>query len=371
MSLSKELHSLCYDETGGHGGNIKEASKRSGYPERDILDFSSNVNPLGPPPGLLPILRRELNKIKDYPEPQASGFSNYLASSFNLPEERLLPGNGANDLLHLFVLWLRPRRVVVPVPSFAEYHRAARLAESELFYYSLPPGQELNSSDMGDKLREGDLVVFCNPNNPTGKLFPREEVVELVQRAEKQGATILLDESFMPLSGSSQEESLQNLNYSNLWVLVSLTKVWALPGLRLGYLVGPPPEINLLKGFGDPWRVNALSQKAGIYCLDVHADYLQKTLRLIEKERNYLHRALQKTEKFRVYESMVNFLLVEGKEHDFDASHLQEYLVKQGVLIRNASNFGWLDSRHWRIAVKSRKQNRKLIQAVLDYIKHY
>jgi len=354
------------EETGGHGGDLERASRQSGLHPSEILDFSSNINPLGPPPGLRAHLRRVLKEITRYPQPQARDFCSVLSDHLRVPVRKLLPGNGANDLLHLLMLWWRPPRVWVPAPSFSEYYRAARLAGAQVSYYSLPAEQPLSQAHPGEKLSRGELVVLCNPNNPTGTLYRRRQIKRLVEAAREREALVLVDESFLSLSGQPGE-SLQRDEYRNLWVVVSLTKCWALPGLRLGYAVGPEEEVTQLARLGDPWRLNFLSQRAGLFCLQ-QPGYLEKTLALVEKEKNYLRRRLHQMGCFKVYPGQANFLLVRGERPGFHAGDLYRFLLERGLLIRRADNFRGLDHRYFRLAIRRRPENRRLLKALEEYV---
>ena len=354
------------DETGGHGGDLAAAYARWDPAAGELIDFSSNINPLGPPAGLLEHLEKALPEIVAYPTPQARELRRKLALFFNLPEQRLLLGNGANELIHLLMLLLSPRRVFVPAPSFSEYERAAKLAGAILERFPLPPGGEPDYNNLIGQLTQGDLLVFCNPNNPTGKLFKRSDLLPLVAAAEERGAKVLLDESFIPLTGSAAE-SLRDLELDHLWVVISLTKIWGLPGLRLGCLVGPGGEIAEISRWGDPWRVNMLAQKAGLYCLE-QVKYITETLKLIAEERAYLESQIKATGAFQVFEAAANFLLLKGLDPEFEVERFQADLAQMGLLVRRADNFPGLDQRYFRIAVRKRVENERLVKAINSWL---
>lgn len=355
------------DETGGHGGDLARAAKQWGFDGGEIIDFSSNINPLGPPDGLLDHLREVLPNIVAYPTPQARELRAGLGRFFNVPAEQLLLGNGANELIHSLILWRRPKRVFVPAPSFSEYERAAVLAGAAVERYCLLPGEEPDFSTLGSNLKQGDLLIICNPNNPTGVLYPRRDLIALVEAAAGQGAEMMIDESFIPLTGKP-EESLRDLQSSHLWILISLTKVWSMPGLRLGCAVGPRGAVEEITRWGDPWRVNYLAQQAGLYCLN-SAGYLEKSLALIKEERQFLVRGFKETGAFHLYDGAANYLLLRALHPGFQVADFQDYLARRGVLIRRADNFYNLDQRYFRVAVRRRPENMRLLQEVSAYLK--
>lgn len=357
------------DETGGHGGDLEKVARRWGKDESEFLDFSSNVNPLGPPRGLLEYLGEALPDLVNYPTPQARVLRRELAHFLELPQERILLGNGANELIHLLFLWRRPQRAWIPSPTFSEYERAAILSGATVERYSLLPEKKLDPGFFEERLAPGDLLVLCNPNNPTGMFYRRSNLVELVAKAGASGAEVMIDESFVPLTGKS-EESLRDLQKGNLWIALSLTKLWCLPGLRLGCMIGPAEKLSELTRWGDPWRVNILAQKAGIYCLK-QQDYLTESLALIEKERHYLKEQFENTGCFHVFEGAANYLLLKGTAPGFDVAGFQDCLAEKNVFIRRADNFYELDQRYFRVAVRRRPENEKLIRAVKNCLADY
>ncbi len=355
------------DQTGGHGGDLVGAASQWGADKRELVDFSSNINPLGPPAGLLDHLKEALPDIVAYPTPQARELRAVLANYLNVAPEQLLPGNGANELIHYILLWRRPKRVFVPAPSFSEYERAAVLAGAEVERYCLLPGEEDDFGSLGRRLERGDLLVFCNPNNPTGVLYPRRDLLGLLEAAAGRGAEVMIDESFVFLTGKP-EESLREIKSDHLWVVISLTKLWSLPGLRLGCAVGPQGDIEKITRWGDPWRVNYLAQQAGLYCLK-SSGYLKKSLALIEGERKFLMQGFQDMGAFHVYEGAANYLLLRSLHPSFQVADFQDYLARRGVLVRRADNFYNLDQRYFRVAVRRRPENLCLLKEIDAYLK--
>lgn len=361
---------MDHRETGGHGGDLQAIAVELGVQPGDFCDFSSNINPLGPPPGLFEELQKNLlADLRRYPVPQARVFRNALATFLDIPIERLLIGNGASELIHLLFLWARPRRVIVPFPTFSEYERAAKLAGAEVKKFPLSlETPSLEEDKIKKLLAWGDFLVFCNPNNPTGLFYAPEKIREIVREAADRGATVLVDESFFFLTDRSFEELFLGRGYPNLWTVVSLTKLWALPGLRLGVLAGPAEKIKTLTQWGDPWRVNALAQRAGTFCLQ-QKGYINLSLKMIRRERDYLLKNLKEIKSLKVFPGEANYLLVRGEENSFSSAALFQFLAAKGILIRNAANFPGLDQRYFRIAVLQRENNKRLLQGLHNYFK--
>ncbi len=356
------------DEAGGHGGDLQAAAAEFSRPESAFCDFSSNINPLGPPEGLLDELKGHINTdILKYPVPQARTLRRALAGKLGPAEHRLLLGNGASELIHLFFLWKRPRRTFIPAPTFSEYERGALLCGSEVNRIPLLPGEPLQQDAFLGQLQLGDCLVWCNPNNPTGTFYSRQVQEPLIRGALERGALVLLDESFFLLTGEPVREGFFLSDRQGLWTVVSLTKLYALPGIRLGFLAGPGQEVETLSRLGDPWRVNALAQRAGLYCLQ-EEEYIEKSIAMIQGERRFLMERLKALESLTLFPSAANFLLARGEKEGFSSTELHRRLADRGILIRNAANFPGLDQRYFRLAVRGRQENEKLIEAMQQVI---
>lgn len=357
--------SLKESNTGGHGGNVFSAAEEFALDPEKICDFSSNINPLGPPPGLTEKLKSHISIIKNYPLPHACRLRRSLAEKWNLAEDCLLVGNGANELIHLLFLWLRPRKVLLPAPTFSEYQKAAGLIGCRVLRFPLPPGSQLGVKGLTNLLAQVDMLVLCNPNNPTGAYYPEELLENVIWEAEKRSVTVLIDESFLPFTGESKENRPRK-NYPHLWTVTSLTKIWALPGLRLGYITGPPEKIHSLTKNGDPWRVNMLAQLAGLYCLEDN-EYLKRSIKLIKRERDFLLRQLRSIKNLKVFEGRANYLLLKCNEPGFSLTNFYRSLASRGILVRKADNFAGLDRTYFRIAVRTRRENILLCEEIRKY----
>jgi threonine-phosphate decarboxylase len=356
-----------------HGGNIWAADREKGLALQKVIDFSANINPLGPPPAVLKLLREKINYIQFYPESQAKSLCEAYAEKLGVNAGQIIFGNGASELITLFFQAIRPRQVLLPAPVYSDYARAASSAGSKVnfffardnFAYSL----ELLEEEISNS--RPDALVFCNPNNPAGVFW--EDVTPLLKASAEKGIPFLLDASFLPFTGVEwfrwQENNrflsfLQDeaaVNGFQLFLVFSLTKIFALPGLRLGFGVGPSSLIKELKAAKDPWSVNSLAQLAGFECLRNQA-YIKKSVALVEWERKYLYHGLKKIPGLKPFPSSANFLLCDCRRTGLSAAEIAAALAPKGLLIRDAGNFAGLDRFYFRVAVRKRGENRRLVR---------
>jgi threonine-phosphate decarboxylase len=348
-----------------HGGNIYEMGQRYKLRPEAILDFSSNINPLGPSPRVLRALRSHLRWISRYPEINAATLTRDLARVHGLPEETLVVGNGSTALIYRLPTVLRAKTALVLHPTFSEYERAFGLggcrvdvllrAEAQGFR---PPWQRLFEA-----LRRGyDAVMLCNPNNPTGDVIDPAELCEFVEEAGRLGTVVIVDEAFMDFH---EETSLKHevLRHGQLIVLRSMTKCFALAGLRLGFLAASPPLAKRVREADEPWAVSALAQIAGRESLK-DRNYLRRTLALIPTERRYLAEHLAMIPGLSVFPSVTNYLLLKITRPGWDAARLQQALIHHGILIRDCTSFPGLGGAFMRLAVRARNDNSRLISAL-------
>jgi threonine-phosphate decarboxylase len=288
-----------------------------------------------------------------------------LSRVHGLPEEAIVVGNGSTALIYRLPYALTVRTALVLHPTFSEYERAFGLGGCRIDMVMRdedggfrPPWQRLFEG-----LRRGyGVVVLCNPNNPTGDVMAKEELAEFVEEAGRLGTVVVVDEAFMDFH---EEATLKHevLRRGNLLVLRSMTKVYALAGLRLGFLTASPPLAKRVREADEPWSVSALAQLAGRESLK-DRNYLRRTLELIAAERHYLMEHLSVLSGLVVYPSVTNFLLVKITRPGWDAPRLQRELIRQGILIRDCRSFPGLGGGFMRLAVRGRKDNSQLIRAL-------
>lgn len=365
-----------------HGGRIWEAARTLGADPAEILDFSANLNPLGPPPGVMALLRDHLGDVAHYPEPRGGTLKRELARHLDISPDHLVVGNGAAELIYCFCRAISPRRALIPAPTFGEYARAVGACGGEVDYLPMDAaGFRLPGDRLAAALHHGryDLAILCNPNSPTGTLATPDELAPILDAAARAGAWLLLDESFLGFLPRPELLSLRRLVGSSdgtgarLAVLDSLTKLYCLPGLRLGYLTAPAPLVSRMEETRDPWSVSVLAQVAGVGCLQ-EQEYVQRTRRLLPGLRRALAEALSAIPGLQVFPSAANFLLLHTRPSPppFEprpASVVAARLARRLILVRDCSDFPGLGAGGYiRVAVRLPDENDRLARALREVL---
>ena len=348
-----------------HGGNIYKKAKELGIPEERILDFSANISPLGLPEEIREAVIGSIDGLINYPDPECTELREAIARADGVKKEWITCGNGGADLLYRIAFGLKPRRVLLPVPAFVEYEEALTAAGAEMVYHrmgeSLLPGD-----DLLPKIRQDvDMLVLCNPNNPTGLLLDREYLLKVMDRAEEEGVHLLLDECFLEICMEDEAHTLIPYleKYPHLMILKSFTKLYAVPGIRLGYLLSSDPGvIGAVNHAGQSWSVSTIAQKAGVCALTLK-DYKKKVKEAVAAELTYMKEAL-KALPVKVYDGQANYLFFRAP----GCTDLDRRLEERGFMIRNCSNYVNLGEDYWRIAVRDHEANRRLIGAMRDIL---
>lgn len=339
-----------------HGGNIYEIKQRE---QASVLDFSANINPLGIPSRIKKLLSRQLKDLVHYPDTKAHHLRVALAHYWKVKEENVLVGNGSTELIYLIMNAFQPDKVILPVPSFTEYERAARTSGSQVRFIHMLEGESFSLNFV--RINNCDMLFICNPNNPTGNLIvsSRADIKNIPVKR------IVIDEAFMDFVPDEKIHTFipEAVRSKKIMVLRTLTKLFALPGLRVGYLIAHRNVIQTLKEYQIPWSVNILAQTAAAHALNEVA-FIQYSKQLIEKERSFLYERLGRISGLKPYPSVVNFLLVKIKDKRLTSSCLKERLLKKSILIRDCANFRGLDKQFIRVAVRTHKENMQLAQAL-------
>lgn len=356
-----------------HGGDVFAAARRQGVAVSGILDFSASINPLGLSPKARRRIKRELSLVCHYPDKCQAELRNVVASRERIKPDCLLFGNGATQLIHLISRCLRPKKALVAEPSFAEYRAALRCSGSKIveFRMRVDRGFRFETDEFLEALEreQPELIILGNPNNPTGSVIPRKSLLRLASFCADRRMHLLIDESFIDFTC---EASLLPLAVRQQFLIVvrSFTKFFALPGLRIGYLAAHRTVIERLGAYLEPWSVNALALVAAAESMKDSA-YREKTLALIKRGKQYLSDALAKLGWLEPYPSEANFLLLRITAQGLEGSDLRQKLEAENILIRDATGFRGLSSQHVRIAIRRRRENRLLLDALHAIDPHF
>ncbi|NJD78540.1 MAG: threonine-phosphate decarboxylase [Candidatus Methanoperedens sp.] len=338
-----------------HGAKCAESAEKSGKRACELIDFSVNLNPLGPPK-LKKILTNAYGSLGSYPDNRYGGFKKAASDSLSVKPENIIPGNGSTELIRLFAeTVIEPGdRILIPVPTFGEYEFQCRLFGGKIEHVDYRKITEIRPQDY-------KAVFLCNPNNPTGRLIKRREILQLAKKCVESSVFLFVDEAFIELS--DPQESIADFAALNDFVIVlrSLTKIYAVPGLRIGFAVASPDFACILNNIRLPWNLNSLALESGIWLLKNNGDYIDRSLGLIKKEREWLMTRLGSIRGFRPCPSDSNFILVDIREFSIDSADMTARMLRHGIIIRDCSSFGL--KNHIRVAVRKRGDNRKLIKA--------
>lgn len=350
-----------------HGGNTREAVRRYGIAEKAIVDFSSSINPLGPSSAARRAARKAVDRIDRYPDPDMSDLRVAIARYYGIKPEQVVCGNGSNALIHLIPRVFRPKKALIPMPTFSEYAAAVEDAGGEVVPLMLQEqnGYRVDPLDLSFALKDVDMAFLCNPNNPTGALTTKTEMLEILKLSCENGVRLVVDEAFMDFvdADSMVKEAVQS---SNLIVLRAFTKFYGMPGLRVGYAIADAATARMLRRGQEPWSIDIPSERAAIAAL-TDWGYAAKTRRYIAKERERLLSGLRLIRGVEPFPSPANYIFL--KLTGIDSQLLTDKLGRRGLLVRDCSSFPGLDNRYVRIAVRTWWQNRRLLKALREILR--
>lgn len=346
----------------GHGGNLAEIRERYGWTPDEIVDFSANVNPLGPPPGVLEAFQNAFREISSYPDPQSRVLLNKASLRYELPPSQILAGNGSTEFIFLIPRVLGLKSALIFHPTYQDYEESARLGGYQIISVVLDLNPLLQ--DLHEALLKfsgsGSLVFICNPNNPTGKSFTGDELRWLIRQHPSH--FFIVDEAYVDFHESGEISLLRFPLEKNLILLRSLTKNFSIPGLRLGLIFGSVEMIRRIKEYQDPWSVNTPAQKTGEVLLE-QKDFLEESRKWLVKERSDFYREIAGVPGFEPLRSEVNYLLVRLKD-DRGGDHLKNELLEERILIRSCTEMKGLGSSFIRLAVKPGEDRERLLSAL-------
>lgn len=358
-------------------GSVQIGSVQTGSPQMGVaqtnshaqtprlLDFSANINPLGLPAGVKKALAGAIEGFDIYPDPLCREIIANLAVYEDVPQEWLLCGNGAADLIFRMAYAIKPKKAMVLAPTFAEYEEALRAVSCEVVHYSLSADNDFQADEgLLDALDQDlDLLFLCNPNNPTGQLMSKEFLFRVLERCRALEIFLVVDECFNGFLEEPDRYSIKDRvkDSRNLVILKAFTKTYAMAGLRLGYcLTANGALLEALREAGQPWSVSTPAQIAGIQAMK-EQDYLVESKKLIRQEQAYLINVL-KERGLKVISANANYIfLLDPNPRE---RPLHEQLLDYGILIRNCDNYHGLGPGYYRICIRVHEDNEAFAKAL-------
>lgn len=351
-----------------HGANPKRLYEQleMDQPAR-ILDFSENVHPFGPPDFIKDSWQSMQELIRFYPDPDGEPFRSAAAEFHGVEKERIITGNGAAEIFTWLARRYRGRRVVLIEPAFSEYRKTLEAENAEIVSLQLmeETGWQLNVEELASSLIGCTAAYICNPHNPTGLLLKQEQLILIAEECRKANCEMVLDEAFIDFAGEEFSMVPFQKSYPDLLIVRSMTKMYAIPGLRLGYALGAPEMLEELKQGAAHWNVNAISAQVGARCL-TEREYRNRIVEAAEKERKLMRRFLEEKNCI-VTDSAVNFLSFRLPASK-NPNEFFEALLAKGVVLRHSKSFQGMDGNWFRIGMKSAVQMEELREAVAQWL---
>ena len=334
-----------------HGGDI--------YRHPGVIDFSVNTNPLGTPESVKRAVQESVAKIEHYPDVRCEALRKAISRFEQVNMEEILCGNGAAELFFAAVQAVWPQKALVIAPSFSEYEEALRSVGAEVEYYYLCEEDNFQiREDYVDKLSEEiDMIFLCNPNNPTGQTIDRDMLIKILDRCKKQNIVVILDECFLEFLDEPNRYEMSDLRgeYPNLLIIKAFTKIFSMPGLRLGYAISSNQDIlEEMSWKLQQWNVSVPAQMAGVAALEKPKEYIRQTREYVSGQREYMRNIL-KMMGYVVFASKANYLFFKGRPG------LEKEALEAGFLIRDCQNYEGLSEGFYRIAVRTKEENERLI----------
>ena len=343
-----------------HGGNLNAAADQAGIPRNELLDFSANINPLGFPDWLRPLISSSVESLLHYPDPDCTDLIAAMAERLAVPSEQLVVGNGASELLAALPRLFTCKSLLLPVPSYIEYRLTAEQAgiSVEPFLLTAETGFKLDPQRLKQALKPGQMVIIGQPNNPTGTLCSRDDLLTVIRSCPDN--IFIIDESFIDFC-DVESFSFRHQSLDNLIVVQSLTKSWGIPGLRLGLAIAAPAVVKKLQALLPVWSVNVLAQAVGTRAFQ-DTTFLLETRQYVDQQRDLLFKQLASLPGLKPLAGSANFLLLQVDPQVKSAGELIAAMLKRGIMVRRCDNFDGLDDSYIRVAVRTEKENLRLCE---------
>ena len=351
------------------GSNLEKIEENNHVPREEIISFASNVNPIGISPKLRATLAEHIDDITGYPEREYTSLRKSIAEYIDSNFKNIIVGNGSSELISLFIQILKPHKALILGPTYSEYEREVSLAGGTSRYYRLDESRSfsVHVDSLAKQLSESiDLLIICNPNNPTSTAISRSDMRKILDLCKENGIYVLVDETYVEFAEDLNAITSIPLTqyYNNIIVLRGISKFFAAPGLRLGYAVcGNRDLIKSVVGRQDPWSINTLAAVAGEIMFS-DTDYISQTRQLIASERERICKKLDTFKDVNYYEPKANFILVKILNDNVTATDVFEAAIQEKMMIRDCSDFPFLDNKYFRFCIMMPEQNDQLLKVI-------
>lgn len=356
-----------------HGSDLEAIENAYHIKKEDLISFSANINPLGISYQLRSTLAENLDAIMTYPDRNYTQLRSCMASYVKTVPEHIILGNGSTELISLFIQICHPKKALVLGPTYSEYEREISLGGGTTLYYPLREEEDfqMNVKDFCQNLsQEIDLVVLCNPNNPTSTAITQDKMRHILDVCQKNSIFVMVDETYVEFAPDEAEITSIPLTkeYDNLIILRGTSKFFAAPGLRLGYAVtGNLQLLETIHTKQNPWSIHSLAEVAGRLMFS-DQEYIKHTKSLICTQRDRMYQELSSWDSVKVYPACANFILVRILREDITSHDVFEHCIRRGLVIRDCSTFPYLDSNYFRFCIMSEEDNTRLLHALREIL---
>ncbi len=353
-----------------HGSDLEKIEQIYGIKKEEIVSFSANVNPLGVSPMLRSTLSNHIDAITTYPDREYTALRKCIADYVDTDYENIIMGNGSTELISLFIQIEHPKKALILGPTYSEYEREISLGNGTCLYYPLKEEQDfsLDVAHFTSHLNESiDLLVICNPNNPTSTAITRKDMRKILDICKQNDIFVMVDETYVEFADNYEDINSIPLTafYNNIVILRGTSKFFAAPGLRLGYAItGNRDLIKAINTRKNPWTINSLAVIAGEIMFK-DTDYIQATKQLISTERARMYNIFSNDSRFKVYKPSGNFMLVRLLDDALTSEALFDRAIREKMMLRDCSTFPFLDNKYIRFCFMSPEMNDKLAECLM------
>ena len=356
-----------------HGSDLEKIEEIYHIPREEITSFAANVNPIGISPKLRATLAEHIDDITGYPEREYTSLRKSIADYVDTSFKNIIVGNGSSELISLFIQILKPHKALILGPTYSEYEREVNLAGGTSRYYRLDENRSfsVHVESLAKQLNESiDLLIICNPNNPTSTAISRADMRKILDICKENGIYVLVDETYVEFAKDLHGITAIPLTqyYNNIIVLRGISKFFAAPGLRLGYAIcGNRDLIKSVVARQDPWSINTLAAIAGEIMFSDN-DYITQTRELIASERQRICKKLDEFKDVNYYEPKANFILLKILNDNVTAMDVFEAAIQKKLMIRDCSDFPFLDNKYFRFCIMMPEKNDELLKVIEDLL---